>query len=381
MTMTIHEDFLELAAAEIDFGLTSDERRSLDLHLATCQACRRLAVALRADQVAMAGMPALALHPARVEPLWRRIDRRRANTASSVLRMVAIAALLALAAQVAFVVGSQLLQHRTDPAPIVDPNGLVVRDSLRPSTPLPAQPGRFAVGAMLNVVVNDLRVRTAPTVDNTKSAKLEPLLRSDTRLQVLDGPVFADDYEWYLVQAIDQPHRGWVVVADHDGEPWVEGESTKPSAGAFSPDESDLVRGLRADAAVNCAPRRQNLPAKATAGVECRVATGPVQRVGAYRFDRPAEAEMAYLNRLASYGVAPSSGDCTSGRSGDATWSPTGRSGCFLDENGTANVRVTCDSTYVGVLGRDDALADLYAWTWQPADPRAGGATPGVCVG
>jgi hypothetical protein len=114
--------------------------------------------------------------------------------------------------------------------------------------------------------------------------------------------------------------------------------------------------------------------------VECRVAKGPVQRVGAYRFDRPAEAETAYLNRLASYGVSPASGDCASGRSGDATWSPTGRSGCFLDENGTANVRVTCDSTYIGVLGTDEAIADLYQWTWKPAIPRPDGEPPGVCA-
>jgi hypothetical protein len=100
------------------------------------------------------------------------------------------------------------------------------------------------------------------------------------------------------------------------------------------------------------------------------VAKGPVQRVGAYRFDRPAEAETAYLNHLGSYGVSPASGDCASGRSGDATWSPTGRSGCFLDENGTANVRVVCDSTYVGVLGTDEAIADLYRWTWKPANRR-----------
>jgi hypothetical protein len=105
-----------------------------------------------------------------------------------------------------------------------------------------------------------------------------------------------------------------------------------------------------------------------------------VTRVGAYAFGGASDATTAYLERLASYGVGPATGDCAGGRAGDQPWSPDGRSGCFVDENGSANVRVTCGSTYVGVLGTGDAIADLYRWTWMPTDPTTGsGNGPGIC--
>src|SRR5262249_57987297 len=71
---------------------------------------------------------------------------------------------------------------------------------------------------------------------------------------------------------------------------------------------------------------------------------------------------------------------CASGLPGDAEWSTAGRSGCFLDENGTANVRATCGSTYVGVLGRDDIIDELYRWTWRPRTAQQGSAPPGICA-
>ncbi len=195
------------------------------------------------------------------------------------------------------------------------------------------------------------------------------------------GRVNADDYDWYLVQAIGWPHRGWVAAADHDGVAWIEDRSASSAKPAtFTAVEASLVSALRTDAAIGCAPRRVDLPPRAIAGVECRVNGAVVTRVGAYHFGDARDAATTYLERLASYDVKPAAGDCPGGKSGDAAWMAgdrkagkdsdrvyvgdtgpwvVGRIGCFLDENGTANVRLTCGTTYVGILGRDADLADL----------------------
>jgi hypothetical protein len=245
-------------------------------------------------------------------------------------------------------------------------------------------------------------VRTLPTVDNSKSVKLDPLLGLGTRLQIIEGPVRADDYEWYLVQAIGMPHRGWVAAADHDGSPWIEDSAlASSSASPFTEVETDLVAGLRSDAAVHCAPRRVDLPVRATAGVECRINVDPVARIGAYRFRDARDAALTYLERLALNDVGPGSGDCAAGASGDSAWMAgdgttgsaadrvpfggsdrwvLGRSGCFLDDS-TANVRLTCGPTYIGIVGRSGDLAKLHAWTWKPHASRVASADPpGICT-
>jgi hypothetical protein len=299
--------------------------------------------------------------------------------------------MLALLAIGTFTVGAEVLRRDRDR------DLTMVSPSVNPTqSPAPAPTPRQGVllaGSVVDVVVTGLRVRTAPTVDDTKSAKLEPLLSIGTRLEVIDGPVTADDYDWYLVQAIGLPHRGWVAAADHDGSPWVEDRVAEASATpTYSPDEAALVAGLRPDAAVACAPRRAALPARATTGVECRVDAGIVERVGAYLFGDARDAALTYLERMAAYGIRPASGDCPAGSGGDARWMPgdgmagrtadqvsfggssrliVGRSGCFLDENGNPNVRVTCGAMYVGILGRDGGLADLHRWAWQSPDGRS----------
>jgi hypothetical protein len=192
-----------------------------------------------------------------------------------------------------------------------------------------------------------------------------------------------------------------VAAADHDGSPWVEDRTVAASAPALSTEEAALVAALRPDAAVDCAPRRTDLPARATAGVECHPGAGPVARVGAYRFGDAHDAALTYLERMTSYDVAPASGDCAHGISGDAAWMPgdgaggttadrvafgdsgpwaVGRSGCFLNDYGNANVRLTCGPTSVGILGRTDDLAALHRWAWLPAVGSPGsGERPGIC--
>lgn len=131
----------------------------------------------------------------------------------------------------------------------------------------------------------------------------------------------------------------------------------------MTPEEEALIGALRLDAAVNCVPRRADLPEGSPRGIECRPDDPAVARVGIYWFASPNDAAHAYMTRMASYGVDVSAGDCGRDIPGDAAWTPgdnegsfedpgvfnwensalsSDRIGCFLDENGTANVRVTC---------------------------------------
>ncbi len=393
---TGHDEFLELAAAAIDFELTPAEHESLAGHLRGCRSCGRRVAGLQGDQRAIAQLPPHLLAQARVDRIAVRIGRGGARPAPT-LRVVALAALLALLALGTIAVGSELLRHRDETNLSVVPPGPT---AIEPGEATPG-PNVFAADTIVEILVDDLRVRTAPTVDDATSAKLEPLLGRGTRLRIIEGPVTADDYDWYLVQAIGWPHHGWVAAADHDGSPWIDDPNVRASTPALSADEVALVAGLRDDAAVDCAPRRTKLPPRALAGVECHVNAAVAVRVGAYQFEGPGDAVTTYLERLASYGVDPATGDCLGGTVGDAPWMSgdgasataadsvrfgasgpwaVARTGCFLDENGTANVRVTCGSTYVGVLGRDEDLADVYRWAWAPSgSPTVQGEPPGIC--
>ena len=395
---TVHDGFLELAAAAIDFPLSGAEQTALDVHLATCTECRRRVAGFAVDQRSIAGLPRYALTPAAAEQVRGHVTRRRTSTRPT-LRLLAVAAVLALLALAAFTVGARLLQRDRDRDLSVIPTS-----SAEPSPGTPqVETGIFAAGSTLEVVVSGLRVRTAPTVDDSKSAKLDPLLGRGVQLQVLDGPVTADDYDWYLVQAIGWPHRGWVAAADHDGAAWIEDRSQASSPPAkFTAVEAALVAGLRDDAAIDCTPERKDLPPRAITGVVCRVNGAVVTRVGAYHFGDARDAATTYLERLASFDVKPATGDCAGGTIGDAAWMPgdgkpgkdssrvylggtgpwvVGRSGCFLDVNDNANVRVTCGATYIGIVGRNGDVAALHRWAMRAPDGTTEpGARPGICL-
>lgn len=177
--------------------------------------------------------------------------------------------------------------------------------------------------------------------------------------------------------------------------------SAAPSASAapsMSPNERALVDFLRVDARVDCVPRRTDLPPRAAFGIECHPDDPLVEAVGVYAFafDGP-DAEPArdtYLERMATAKVTPGSGDCTAGTPGDAAWPSnlpdegedgglrSTRAGCFIDDVGQANVRVTCyGDLYIGVLGRTKELALLNAWTWTVADGESVDRDPpGICA-
>lgn len=165
-------------------------------------------------------------------------------------------------------------------------------------------------------------------------------------------------------------------------------------APTMSPAERELVAEIRHDAAVNCTPRRTDLPPGAIAGVECRPQSDLVARVGVYRFGSDEDAALAYLERMDSYAVKLNGGRCHLGEAGDSGSGLEGgptvvfegetldvrRNGCFHDENGMANYRLTCwrDGLYVGVLGRTSDIAALGDWVDMGNVDTPGPA--GICV-
>ena len=95
--------------------------------------------------------------------------------------------------------------------------------SPEPSVSVPGDSVPFPPDTYARVVTDDLRIRSKPGVSDD-SAKLEPLLQKGVWVVVLDGPVQASGYDWYLVQptipratAAQYPF-GWVAAAGKDGE-------------------------------------------------------------------------------------------------------------------------------------------------------------------
>jgi len=173
--------------------------------------------------------------------------------------------------------------------------------------------------------------------------------------------------------------------------------ATKPTSRptpTFSKAERLLLEMVRADTHIGCVPKRVGLPARAIAGVECHLDGKLVSLVGAYRFRSEEDAAKTYFERLAEYGVLPRTGDCQAGTSGDSAWpdylpdrgddgglSPY-RSGCFLNGDGVANIRLTCYAAiYMGVVGENADLSALYRWAWRVASGESTHRDPpGLCT-
>lgn len=117
--MKPHQTFLELAAMEIDYPLSTSERRHLDEHLAGCGDCVRSASALRADAVAIGSLPALTLSDRRGDLILA--AALRPDATHRPLRLVAIAALLALLITGSIAVGALLLNRMNDDLAIIVP--------------------------------------------------------------------------------------------------------------------------------------------------------------------------------------------------------------------------------------------------------------------
>ena len=144
-----------------------------------------------------------------------------------------------------------------------------------------------------------------------------------------------------------------------------------------------LLSGLRDDVRAGCTIAA-TLPSRATAGVECQPTGGAAEQVGAYLFKTDEAMLSAYFARMAAEGVKPQRGSCPTS-AGDGIYVPTpgddaagpARIGCFVNEFGISNYRITYPDAhvYVGVLGRDRDMDVLGDWIWRGNQDQPGSPT------
>ena len=132
--MNGHDEYLELLAASIDFGLTEEEVARLNYHLASCPECRRAATELRGQNAVIATTPIAPLAPARSEQILRAALRKPATKPR--WGMLAVAALLATLGGGVLFAGFQLIDD-DDPAP--DQSPPIVAEVSAPPSEAPAE--------------------------------------------------------------------------------------------------------------------------------------------------------------------------------------------------------------------------------------------------
>ena len=275
---TVHDEFLELAAAAIDFELSRDERATLERHLADCSACRHRVAGFAADQTAIARLPRYVLGPAAATAVRGRITRR-----TSTARPTDAPAGRGRHARRCSRWRPLRSAHRSIGATRSGPDRGVADDRTQPrhAGPGSGRPrGRFAAVEMSSPPGSACAPRRPSTTRSRPSSNRCSI--EACKLEMLDGPVTADDYDWYLVQAIGWPHRGWVAAADHDGVAWIEDPAARPRPHRrATADEAALVVGASdRRRRSRCAPRRDRA---ARAGRRGRRLPG---RIGAGRTRR-----------------------------------------------------------------------------------------------
>ena len=145
-----------------------------------------------------------------------------------------------------------------------------VEDSLGPSPETPTaeatvtaeasltvEPGAspaLAADDVAQVVTTDLVMRSAPG-GGDDSFIYPGALDAPTLLFVIDGPVTASDYDWYLVQpfvlASSERHEewrtGWVAAGSREGEVWI-----APATTSCPPSDFEGLTGLSFVAGLAC---------------------------------------------------------------------------------------------------------------------------------
>jgi hypothetical protein len=235
--MSHDHEAIYLAVASLDFELSPDERRRMEAGLSECPECAEIAASHRELARLLGRLP---VHDA--SPQVRQRIMRAALVPPHDRRwplLLAAAALLGLTIAAAGAAGAFRDRQPLDLS-VVPPSASlpalgdlaspVPSSSASPaSSQVPSGPGfgaPLAPDTIADVVSGRLRIRSAPRIADD-SNKYEPLLDVGDRLLVLDGPVVANDYEWYQVMAWRPGDLyaswpiGWVSRGDHEGNPWI----------------------------------------------------------------------------------------------------------------------------------------------------------------
>ena len=168
--------------------------------------------------------------------------------------------------------------------------------------------------------------------------------------------------------------------------------STAPSAkvtglGDWTAAELFLLAGVDKKIRTTCA-KAPKLPDGAYDGIQCMPAG--IASIGFYAFDDRNVMRKLYFARLAEYKVKPDTGNlCMDGKPGEGIDTPgnqgyEARVGCYIDETGAANARLLLpadtagQSVYVGVVGKNARISDLFSWLFPDYQPGATGC--GWCI-
>lgn len=237
--MSHDHEAVQLAVASLDFELTAAERTRMEAGLASCPECAAIAASHLQFQGLLQQLPVHDASP---------IVRQRVMRASLVPPrtrqwqvLLVAAALFGLLLAAAVATGAFNDRNPLDQLADVPPSSppalgdVVSPEPSQSGDPVASPPGPgggsvfgapLARDSVAEVVSGRLRIRSQPRVADD-STKYEPLLGVGARLMILDGPVSANDYDWYQVAAWDPAHpdqvfpSGWVSRGDHDGTPWV----------------------------------------------------------------------------------------------------------------------------------------------------------------
>ena len=110
-----HETFLMLAARDLHEGLTAEESRILDEHLATCPSCRRAISGMRRDDATLRGMLAEAPVAPRVRTVVMDAARGRSRSRPRLVPVLAAVLLVAL-------IGLAIVAGGLTPRPPIEPS-------------------------------------------------------------------------------------------------------------------------------------------------------------------------------------------------------------------------------------------------------------------
>lgn len=145
-------------------------------------------------------------------------------------------------------------------------------------------------------------------------------------------------------------------------------------------DEVFLLSGVRPDAAIDCVPIRQVLPAGGIATVECAPNDDVVDRFRVTMFSRTTDALALYLAEMTAHGVALNSGTCFDGR-GESTYMPgpddstvPARNGCFVTDVAHYRAILPDARVYIEVVGKTAHVSrdlDTFAWLGNEDTPGA----------
>ena len=210
--MNGHDEYLELLAASIDFGLTEEEVARLNYHLASCPECRRAATELRGQNAVIATTPIAPLAPARSEQILRAALRKPATKPR--WGMLAVAALLATLGGGVLFAGVQLI---TDDDPAPDQSPPIVAEVSAPPSELPAEE---SVDPGAPPPVDGPRVTPNPGDDEppppADPAKLAFPLPYTTELGMIRVAPAADDRLWV---SVGRGRETVLALLDSDGRP------------------------------------------------------------------------------------------------------------------------------------------------------------------